>query len=159
MLTADLKTYLPDDLMHLLDRTSMAVGIEGRVPFLDHLLVEAALGVPPEIRTKNMIQKALLREIAKNILPENVVRAPKQGFTSPVPNWWRNGLGPAAEALLSRRETLDRGWWTRDGIGALFSDLDQYGYQIYTLVMLELCIRLFIEKQPRGTLSEMAYAG
>ena len=118
----------------------------------------AALGVSPQRRTKNRRQKAFQRQLARHFLPDQIVKAPKQGFTSPVPNWWRDGLGPAVEILLTRRETLERGWWTRVGIRTLMSDLDRYGYQIYTLVMLELCVRLFVERQPRGTLSEMAYA-
>ena len=61
---ADLQTYLIDNLMLLLDRTSMAVSVEARVPFLDHRLVEAALSVPPAIRTPNDRQKGLQRAIA-----------------------------------------------------------------------------------------------
>ena len=159
MLTADLQTYLVDDLMALIDRTSMGVGVEARVPFLDHIFIETALGVPEQLRTEGFNQKALQRRIARRFLPKTVVEAPKTGFISPVPSWWRGSLGISAMNLLTRPKTLERGWWSTRGISLLFSDLEQYGFQIYTLVMLELCIRLFVEKQPISKLSEMARAG
>ena len=156
LLAADLATYLTDDLMTLLDRTSMSMGVEGRVPFLDHPLVEFALAVPPEIRTAGFRQKALQRRIASQFLPETILEGKKQGFVSPVPNWFRSGLEIPAKSMLTSRRTLDRGWWTKNGITKLFSNLDRYGYQIYTLLMLELCVRLHVEKQPISSLSEMA---
>ena len=156
LLTADLQTYLADDLMTLVDRTSMAMGVEGRVPFLDHPLVEFALAVPSKLRTAGGRQKALQRRIASQFLPEKIVEGRKQGFVSPVPNWWRSGLEVPAECLLSSRRTLERGWWTKNGVTKLFSNVDLYGYQIYTLVMLELCVRLHVEKQPISSLSEMS---
>ena len=134
----------------------MAMGVEGRVPFLDHPLVEFALAVPSKLRTAGGRQKALQRRIASQFLPEKIVEGRKQGFVSPVPNWWRSGLEVPAECLLSSRRTLERGWWTKNGVTKLFSNVDLYGYQIYTLVMLELCVRLHVEKQPISSLSEMS---
>ena len=156
LLAADLQTYLTDDLMTLVDRTSMAMGVEGRVPFLDHPLVEFALAVPAQLRTAGCQQKALQRRIASDFLPEKILKGRKQGFVSPVPNWLRTGLEIPAEYLLTSRRTLDRGWWTKHGITKLFANVDRYGYQIYTLVMLELCVRLHVENQPISSLSEMA---
>ena len=150
MLCADLETYLPDDLLTLLDRTSMAVGVEGRVPLLDHRLVEAALAVPPAIRTAGGRAKALERRIAARFLPEALLHAPKQGFASPVPAWLRAGLGPVARRLLTRPATLDRGWWTAAGIDRLLADPDRHGFRIYSLVMLELAVRLHVEDPPRA---------
>ena len=66
MLMADMTTYLPEDLLTLLDRTSMAVSVEGRVPLLDHRLVEAALAVPAARRTPGGRQKGLMRELAED---------------------------------------------------------------------------------------------
>lgn len=144
-LYADLNTYLPDDLLTLLDRTSMAAGVEGRVPFLDHRLVEAALAVPPERRTPGGRQKGLERTIAAPFLPTEVLNAPKQGFASPVPAWLKAGLTPLARRILTRRETLDRGWWTAQGIERLLAKPDIHGFRVYSLLMLELSIRIHIE--------------
>jgi asparagine synthase (glutamine-hydrolysing) len=144
-LAADLGSYLPDDLLTLLDRTTMAVSVEGRVPFLNHRLVEAALAVPPGIRTPGDRQKGLERSIAAKFLPDEVLTAPKQGFASPVPAWMKAGLGKLAGSILKRPATLDRGWWTGAGIDALVNDPDRHGFRVYTLLMLELSVRLLIE--------------
>ena len=144
-LAADTGSYLPDDLLTLLDRTTMAVSVEGRVPFLDHRLVEAALAVPCEIRTPGGRQKGLERSMAKKFLPEGVLDAPKQGFASPVPAWMRAGLKDVAGRILKRRETLDRGWWTAPGIDTLLADPARHGFRVYTLLMLELSVRLMVE--------------
>lgn len=144
-LCADISTYLPEDLLTLLDRTSMAVSVEGRVPFLDHRFVEAALSVPEKFRTTGNRQKALERSMATDLLPEEILNAPKQGFASPVPHWMRNGLADPARRLLTRRETLERGWWSKAGIDRLLANPTQHGFRIYSLMMLELAIQIFIE--------------
>jgi asparagine synthase (glutamine-hydrolysing) len=145
-LYADLATYLPEDLLTLLDRTSMAVSVEGRVPFLDHRLVDAALSVPDNIRTAGNAQKALERAIARDLLPDEILAAPKQGFASPVPHWVKNGLGDTARRLLTRKQTLERGWWSSEGIERLLQNPDRHGFRIYSLLMLELAVRMFTER-------------
>jgi asparagine synthase (glutamine-hydrolysing) len=162
-LYADLNTYLPDDLLQLLDRSSMAAGVEGRVPFLDHRLVEAALAVPPEIRTPGGRQKGLERAMAERLLPRDVLDAPKQGFASPVPAWMEAGLGDQARRLLTHPRALERGWWTAAGIERLFSHPRRHGFRIYSLLMLELAVRVLIESPltmtpPGGGLEDLADA-
>ncbi len=158
-LSADIATYLPEDLLTLLDRTTMAVSVEGRVPFLDHRFVEACLAVPQSIRTPNSQQKFLERSMARELLPTEVLNAPKQGFASPVPHWMKNGLAASARRLLTRKETLDRGWWSKSGLERLLSRPDIHGFRIYSLMMLELSVRLFVEQPlsfsaPNVTLEE-----
>jgi len=159
-LYAELSTYLPEDLLTLLDRTTMASSVEGRVPFLDHRLVEAALAVPPERRTPQGRQKALEREMAAGLLPDSVLNAAKQGFASPVPAWFRGDLGPLCRRVLTRRATLERGWWTKQGIERLLADPSRHAFRLYTLTMLELTVRIHAERRDRtpttATLAEMA---
>lgn len=145
-LIADLESYLPEDLLLLLDRSSMASSVEGRVPFLDHRFVEAALAVPTGIRTLGGEQKALERKIAAKFLPAPLLDAPKRGFASPVPAWMRAGLGAQAKRLLCRPESLERGWWSARGIDALLADPDRHAFRVYSLVMLELAVRMFVEQ-------------
>lgn len=144
-LAAELETYLPEDLLLLLDRTSMAWGVEGRVPFLDHRLVELALAIPPEQRTPGGRQKGLLREIARNYLPDEVLNAPKRGFASPVPHWMQGPLGVAAAQILTSRRCLARNWWTKAGMAALLADRSRHAFRLYSLLMLELTVRLHVE--------------
>jgi asparagine synthase (glutamine-hydrolysing) len=163
-LYADLCTYLPDDLLTLLDRTSMAVSVEARVPFLDHRFVEACLAVPAHIRTPNNRQKSLERKIASKYLPDKVLNAPKQGFASPVPAWIKAGLGPLAKRLLTNKKTLERGWWSADGIDQLLAKPNQHGFRVYSLLMLELAVTTFIETPminscpPTTSLNDLAEA-
>ena len=151
-LATDMGTYLVDDLLLLLDRSSMAVSIEGRVPFLDHRLVDAALAVPPEIRTPGGRQKGLQRAMAAKHLPDSIVSAPKHGFVSPVPSWMAGPLGDLARDALTRPKALARGWWTEDGINALLADRPRHGYRLYALLALELAIITLTE----GTLASSA---
>jgi asparagine synthase (glutamine-hydrolysing) len=144
-LYADIRTYLPEDLLTLLDRTSMAVGVEGRVPFLDHRLVETALAVPPALRTPGGRQKGLERRIARRFLPPSVLEAPKQGFASPVPAWLKGGLAGPVRRLLTRPAALARGWWTKEGVERLLADPDRHGFRVYTLLMLELAVKVMVE--------------
>jgi len=148
MLYADIASYLPEDLLTLLDRTSMAVSVEGRVPFLDHRLVEAALSVPDDLRIGDGRQKSLERAMARDLLPAEVIDAPKQGFASPVPHWLKSGLTAPARRLLSRPESLERGWWSAKGIERLLADPDRHGFRVYSLMMLELAVRLYGEGVP-----------
>ena len=144
-LYADIGSYLADDLLALLDRTTMAVSVEGRVPFLDHRVVEAALAVPSTVRTPGGTWKALERRLAAKYLPEPLLSAPKRGFASPVPAWIRAGLGPIAGRILKRKRSLDRGWWTADGVDRLLADPNRHGFRVYTLLMLELSVGLFVD--------------
>ena len=145
MLYADLGSYLPHDLLCLLDRTSMAVGVEGRVPFLDHRLVEAALAVPEDVRTPGARQKALERDMARPYLPTSVIDAPKQGFASPVPTWMAAGLGKTAGSILKSKNSLARGWWSAKGIERLLAEPQRHGFRLYQLLMLELTIQIHVE--------------
>lgn len=162
-LYADLNTYLPENLLTLLDRTSMAVSVEGRVPFLDHRLVESALAVAPAVRTEGGRQKALERRMAAPYLPDAVLAAPKQGFASPVPAWLDAGLAEPARRILTHRRCLERGWWTAAGIDRLLAAPQVHGFRVYTLLMLELAVRTLAEAPigtaaPSGGLMELADA-
>lgn len=159
-LAADLDTYMAEDLLLLLDRTTMAASVEGRVPFLDHRLVEAALAVPESVRTPGNRQKALERAMAAELLPADILTAPKQGFASPVPAWMAGQLGDAALRLLGSKRALARGFWSKQGLAALAADRRGHAFRLYALTMLELTIRLHAESRldgpPNASLAEIA---
>ena len=161
-LYADIGTYLPDDLLLLLDRSSMAFGVEGRVPFLDHRLVAAALAVPPRFRAPGGQQKWLERRMAAAFLPEKVMAAPKQGFAAPVAAWMSTALGATIRRLLLSPRALMRGWWTKEGVERLAADAPRHAYRLYALAMLETVVRLHVDlgarEAPSCTLDELADA-
>ena len=97
----DYKTYLPDQLLHLADRISMAHSLELRVPFVDHELVEAIFPLPDRVRVGMMKQKHLLRRALAPRLPAEHFRAPKRGFVGPTAVWLRNELAEVLADELS----------------------------------------------------------
>jgi asparagine synthase (glutamine-hydrolysing) len=97
----DLGIYLVDDLLVKTDRSSMAHSLELRVPFLDQRVAELALGLATPLKVRGLAKKRLLRRALAPLLPKQVLRGPKQGFSIPVAAWLRGPLQPFAREVLS----------------------------------------------------------
>jgi asparagine synthase (glutamine-hydrolysing) len=105
---ADLAPYLADDLLTKTDRMSMAHSVEVRVPFLDPVVAELALALPTSAKVRGLAKKRLLRMVASTLLPREVARGAKRGFSIPMAAWLRGALLPMARDLLSP-DALRRG--------------------------------------------------
>jgi asparagine synthase (glutamine-hydrolysing) len=99
MMHVDFRSYLPGDILTKVDRTSMAVSLEARVPFLDVDLVEFAMRLPGDMRVTSQATKRLFRRAISTIVPEFVLSKPKQGFDIPLKEWFRGPLRHRLEAL------------------------------------------------------------
>ena len=101
MSLCDLRHYLPDDILTKVDRATMAVGLEGREPLLDHRLVELALRLPPGLRRGALGTKHLLRRVLYRYVPKAILERPKQGFGVPVSRWLRGELSALLDTYLA----------------------------------------------------------
>ncbi|MEW6325079.1 MAG: asparagine synthase (glutamine-hydrolyzing) [Nitrospirota bacterium] len=120
MLDLDVRTWLPDDLLVKVDRMTMAVSLEARVPYLDHPLVEWAARLPARMKIRRGIGKYLLKRAAAGRLPEAIVRRPKRGFEPPLSRWLRGPMGETAREQVESSAIYASGVWNRHTVDRWF---------------------------------------
>lgn len=111
MMLCDTLSYLPDDILCKVDRASMAVSLESRVPFLDHRVAELAAHIPLSLKVRGGVGKHVLRELLFRHVPRALFDRPKAGFAVPVGEWVRGPLRPWAEELLEPRAMAAEGYF------------------------------------------------
>lgn len=111
MMYCDAVSYLPDDILAKVDRASMAVSLETRVPFLDHRLAALAARVPQSMKIRGRQGKYILRQLLYREAPKELFERPKAGFAVPVGKWIKGPLRPWAEDLLDPGRMANEGWF------------------------------------------------
>jgi asparagine synthase (glutamine-hydrolysing) len=146
---ADLKTSLPDDLLALTDRMSMAASIECRAPLVDFELIELASRIPASLKVRNMKLKYIFKKAVGPWLPKEVVERKKRGFGAPVGAWLRRELQPLVGELLSKEQVERRGifrWTTVEQILAAHqNERSDHTDQIFALIALETWFRIYMD--------------
>jgi asparagine synthase (glutamine-hydrolysing) len=152
----DLEGYLPLDILTKVDRMSMAHSIEARVPLLDHVLVELAARVPPELLLRGTTGKYIFKRALEGVLPAAILERPKRGFAAPLGVWFRGQLGPLVRELLLSETSRRRGFFEPSYIESLLR-LHHAGrpldLELWTLLSFELWCRRFLDGHRRGARS------
>ena len=141
----DALLYLPDDILTKVDRMTMAVSLEARVPLLDHHLAEYAFSLPPDLGLKGVESKHVLKKLLLRYLPAGLVYRKKQGFAVPLRTWFRSELHEMLRDVLLSDRCLQRGVLRREGIEHLLDTHDaghrDLSPQLWSLLVFETWMR------------------
>ena len=127
MARTDLRHFLPDDILVKVDRATMACGLEGREPFLDHRLMEFALRLPLEMRRGALGPKHLLRRVLYRHVPRSLLERPKQGFAVPLAAWLRGELAPLIHRYLEPQRIREAGLFDPDMVSRAVANFREGG--------------------------------
>lgn len=143
----DFKLQLPEEFLLVTDRFSMAHSVEARVPFLDHTLVELVFSIPPIIRTGGHEPKSFLKKIVKDLLPVELLNAPKKGFILPLKTWTRKELRPLIEEMLSPDFIKNQGIFSdrcyREVVKPHLDEKRDFTQQVWTLLMFQMWYNVY----------------
>ena len=146
----ELKLRLPELLLMRVDKITMATSVEARVPFLDHHLVEYALGLPRSLKVEGSSGKHILKRSLEEILPHDLLYSPKRGFGAPVREWFRNSLGDWFDSRLMNSTMRKRDFLDYDFVGGLLAEHKSgkrdWGFHLWTLLNLSLWYERWIDR-------------
>jgi asparagine synthase (glutamine-hydrolysing) len=139
----DIKTTLADEMLAKVDKATMACGLEARVPFLDHLLVEYAINLPAQMKVQRREGKRILKELGKRYLPSDVLQRHKHGFNVPLKLWFRNRVQPFIYDVLNDFSLRQGGFFRTEVVQEILKrhreDLkSDFSNHIFTLLCFEL---------------------
>jgi asparagine synthase (glutamine-hydrolysing) len=148
-LYVDLKSYLCDNCLVKIDRMSMAVSLESRVPLLDKELVELAFRIPDQHKVANGKTKVLLKKIAAKHVPHECVYRPKEGFSIPIKNWLKKRLRPLMEELLNYKSIEQGGLFQPSSIEKLKHEhlvgLNNHSHILWSLMVFQDWCKRWLE--------------
>lgn len=148
LVEANMRSYLPDDLLIKADRCSMQASLEARAPFLDHKLAEYAASIPFNLKLKGARSKHILKEAARGLLPDEIIDRKKHGFGVPLGAWLRRDMAPVRDILLSRR-ARERGLLEMSAVERLIAEHESgardHNRQLWALLTLEEWHRQFVD--------------
>ena len=163
MLAVDAATQLPDDLLLLTDRMSMAVSLECRVPLLDHELFELAAVIPEDVKLRAGRLKHVMKAALRDVLPADILDRRKRGFGTPMGAWFKGALSPLLRELLSAEAVRRRGLFHYPSVAALIeahqaNRIDGTD-RLLALLNFEVWARLYLDaRSPADVVDELKIA-
>ena len=152
MLEVDVTTYLPGDLITKIDIATMAYALEARSPLLDHQLMEFAASIPADMKVRGREKKWIFRQALRGWIPDEILDRPKQGFSVPIGEWFRNELRDMVRDVLLDPGALGRGYFRPATVVSMLERQsagdDAETKPLWALFMLELWHREFIDRSP-----------
>ena len=152
ILSGDMDTYLVDDILVKVDRTTMANSLEARAPLLDQNLIAFSARLPFDLKLHGEQGKYLFRKVAARLLPAEVLTKRKQGFAIPLATWFRNELRPMLLDTIGSRAFKERGIFDHEGIQRLVNEhqqgLQDRGELLWMVMVLETWMRSLPEQAP-----------
>src|SRR5215813_12426780 len=150
MLYIDSKTYLPGDILTKVDRMSMAVSLEARVPLLDHKLIDFVTRIPASMKMTGLEQKHLFKRAVADLVPEEVLTRPKQGFGVPIQQWINEQLRERIRDTLTDVRFRQRGIISPRYTDVLLDEHERgrrdHSMALWALLMLELWYQVFVDE-------------
>ncbi|HYJ47924.1 MAG TPA: asparagine synthase (glutamine-hydrolyzing), partial [Pyrinomonadaceae bacterium] len=150
MLYLDSKTYLPGDILTKVDRMTMAVSLEARVPLLDHRLIDFVTRIPASMKMKGLETKHIFKRAISDLVPAEILNRPKQGFGMPVEQWINDQLRGRTRETLTEQRTRERGIVEARYVNMLLDEHERgrrdHSNALWTLFMLELWHRAFVDR-------------
>jgi asparagine synthase (glutamine-hydrolysing) len=158
MLAVDGDTQLPDDLLMLTDKMSMAVSLECRVPLLDHELVELAAAMPESIKVRGGQLKHAMKGALEGLLPLDILHRKKRGFGTPMGAWLKGELSRLLDDVLSERAVAARGLFRYDAIRELIAahrhNREDCTDQLLSIMNLEIWARMYLDRRSPEDVAE-----
>ncbi len=151
MLYTDLMTRMPDHLLTLVDRMSMAHSLESRSPLIDYKVVEYAASIPANFKLKGKNLKYILKKVASRYLPKELIYRQKQGFGFPIALWMRTELATFLTKLFSQSRFVEMGIFDKNYIHVILNEhlagKRDHNFRLWILLNLEIWYRLYFENE------------
>ncbi len=142
---ADMKIWLPGDILTKVDRTSMAVSLEAREPLLDYRLIEFGARLPTAMRVRGSTGKWLMKQAMRRYLPDDILFRRKMGFVTPISAWFRGALAEEARAIARGSALAETGWFDAGAIATIVEEHQagtvEHGRLLWQLMMLDRSLR------------------
>ncbi|MBI2139340.1 asparagine synthase (glutamine-hydrolyzing) [Candidatus Woesearchaeota archaeon] len=151
LMKLDFKTWLPEDVLTKVDKTTMAHSLESRVPFLDNEVVALAEKIPSSLKIRFLKEKFILRKAMQTTVPKEIVRRKKHGFNVPIHSWLETDLKGIAQELLSKESLAKRKLFSYSYVEKLWNSYKSakvyYSRQLWTLLNFELWSRIYLDRE------------